>query len=79
LKCILRPFISVPDLRNEKTILDRLARRKEKPVTLKEIYQLCKTYQMPYFETSAHTGDGVEKCLYEAVSILKTSFIILRR
>jgi len=31
---------------------------------------------MPYFETSAHTGFGVEECFYEAVSMLKTSFII---
>jgi hypothetical protein len=71
LKCILRQFISVPDLRKCETTLHRLARKKQKPVTLKEIQQLCKNYQMPYFETSAHTGFGVEECLYEMVSMFK--------
>ena len=65
-----------PDLRNCQTTLDELAMRKQKLVTLEEIYTLCKTYQVPYFETSAHTGFGVEECFYEAVSMLKTSLII---
>ena len=65
-------LISVPDLRNCETT----KKNKQKPVTLAEIYTLCKTYQMPYFETSAHTGFGVDECFYEAVSMLKTSFTI---
>ena len=40
-------LISVPDLRNCETT----KKNKQKPVTLAEIYTLCKTYQMPNFCT----------------------------
>ena len=64
-------MISVSDLINCSTTLDKLTRMKQKPVTLAEIQTLRKRYQVPYFETSAHTGFGVKECFYEAVSMLK--------
>lgn len=41
------------------------------PVEQRDIDAFCKSHSLKYFETSAETGDGVEACLYAAVSILK--------
>lgn len=48
----------------------RVDRPKEAHVQSKLIKDICKQLHVEYFETSAKTGSGVEKCLFAAVSIL---------